>query len=211
MLTTAERDVILDLYDTGHYVGWLTAITDWRAGTVTECNYTGYTRVSITAMDAAENTSPTGGRQRKNTSALTGGQNTGTSQDAIGWGIFAASTGGSPKWIGLLDSDDPIYGTCTSASPGVITAYSHGLVVDQRVFYLSAPGAVTPTGISENTAYFVGTAPTGDTFTLSTTASNANPVNTTGDGAGLFCPYTALTIANNATPEFAAGALILQI
>jgi hypothetical protein len=36
-------------------------------------------------------------------------------------------------------------------------------------------------------------------------------VNTTGAGAGLFCPYTALSIAQNATPEFAIGALIIQI
>ncbi|MHC4621335.1 MAG: hypothetical protein ACYTEQ_26635, partial [Planctomycetota bacterium] len=97
------------------------------------------------------------------------------SVNMIAWGLYAAATGGNPKWIGMLDADEPIVGTCTSASPGVITAYSHGLSTDQRVFYLSAPGMVTPTGIAENTAYFVGTVPDGDSFTLSTTASNANP------------------------------------
>jgi hypothetical protein len=210
MLTTAERDVILGTYDS-HYVGWISAITNWRTGDETELSYTGYARAAVT-FGAAANTSPVGGRQRANSAAATGGQKTDTgSVDAIAWGLYAASTGGDPEWIGLLDADEPIFGTGTSASPCVITAYSHGLSVDQRLFYLAAPGAVTPTGISENTAYFVGTVPNGDSFTLSTTASNANPVDTTGAGAGLFCPYTALSIAQNATPEFAIGALIIQI
>jgi len=210
MLTTAERDVVLALYATGSYVGWLTGITGWRAGTAAECNYTGYARAAIT-FGAAANTSPVGGRQIANSAAATGGQNTGTTQDAIGWGIYAAITGGSPQWIGLLDADVPFFGVCTLASPGVITAYAHGLLADQRVFALAAPGAITPTGIAEDTAYYVGTVPNANSLTLSTTASNANPVNTTGAGAMLFAPYTALTIAANATPEFAIGALILQI
>lgn len=210
MLTTAERDSILGDYDS-HYVGWLSAITNWRAGTVTELSYTGYARAAVT-FGAAGNTSPTGGRQRANSAAATGGQKTDAgSVDAIAWALFAASTGGSPKWIGLLDADEPVFGTVTSASPGVITAPAHGLSADQRVIVLAAPGAALPTGISENTAYYVGTVPDANSFTLSTTALNANPVNTSSVGAGLFCPYTALAIAQNATPEFAIGALIIQI
>lgn len=210
MLTTAERDSILGDYDS-HYVGWLSAITDWRAGTVTELSYTGYARAAVT-FGSAGNTSPAGGRQRANSAAATGGQKTDAgSVDAIAWGLFAASTGGSPKWIGLLDADEPLFGTVTSASPGVISAPAHGLSTDQRVIVLAAPGAALPTGISENTAYYVGTVPDANSFTLSTTASNANPVNTSSVGAGLFCPYTALAIAQNATPEFAIGALIIQI
>jgi len=211
MLTTAERDVVLALYTTSHYVGWLSAITDWRAGTVTELSYTGYARAALT-FGAAGNTTPAGGRQVANSVAATGGQKTDAGTvDAIAWGIYAADTGGSPQAIGLLDADVPFFGTCTLASPGVITAYAHGLEADQRVFTLAAPGAITPTGISENTAYYVGTVPDANSLTLSTTGSNANPVNTTGAGAMLFCPYTALTIAQNATPEFAIGALLLQV
>ena len=210
MLSTAERDVILGTYDS-HYVGWFSALADWRGASVTELTYTGYARAAVT-FGAAANTSPVGGRQRGNSAAATGGQKTDAGTvDAIGWGLYAASTGGVPKWIAMLDSDEPIFGTCTLASPGVITAYAHGLEVDQRVYVLAAPGAVTPTGITENTAYFVGTVPDADSFTLSTTISNGAPVNTTGAGALLWCPYKPLTIAQNATPEFAIGALLIQI
>lgn len=210
MMTSAERDTVLGTF-TGTYVGWLSAITNWRAGTVTELSYAGYARAAIT-FGAAADTSPAGGRQRANSAAATGGQKTDAGTvTAIAWGVYSASSGGSPLWVGLLDAVAPFVGTCSLASPGVVTAYAHGLLADHRVFVLAAPGVPLPTGISENTAYYVGTVPNSDQLTLSTTASNANPVNTSGAGELILCPYTALTIAQNATPEFAIGALVLQI
>lgn len=210
MLTTSGRDTFLTSYDS-HFVGWIGAITDWRAGTVTELSYTGYARAAITFGSAA-NTTPAGGRQRANSAAATGGQKTDAGTvDAIAWGIWTASTAGTLKWIGLLDSDPPVFGTVVDTTGDAIVSYAHGLVADQRVFVLGAPGAALPTGVSENTAYFVGTVADADHFTLSTTAANANPVAITAGGSGLFCPYTPLTIAQNATPEFAIGALVIQI
>jgi hypothetical protein len=209
MLIHGARDTILNTFDS-HYVGWLSAITDWRAGTVTELSYTGYARAAVT-FGAAANTSPEGGRQRANSAAATGGQKTDAgSVNAIAWGLYSASTAGTLKWIGLLDADEPMFGSVTNASPGVITAPGHGLSVDQRIIMLAVPGAPLPTGFAEDTEYYVGTV-SGDTYTLSTTASNANPVNTTSTGQCLGIPYTALAIAQNATPEFAIGALIIQI
>ncbi len=211
MLTTAARDAFLNTYDTGFYVGWLSAITDWRGGDETELSYSGYVR-DIVSFGAPADTSPVGGRQKANDVAATGGQKVDVGTvDAIAWGLYAASTGGDPEWVGMLDADEPFWGTVDLASPGLVQAFAHGLSTDQRVFLLAGPGAVTPTGFAENTAYYVGTVPDVDSLTLSTTSSNANPVNTSGAGAMLFCPYTALTIAQNATPEFAIGALIIQI
>ena len=207
MFTTSFRDTCLG--QLGGFIGLLTAISDWRAGTVTEASYTGYgTRPAVT-WSAAEATSPAGGRQRKNTGAVTFPQNTGSNQDQIAFGVYSASTAGTLHVIGLLDTDPPIFGV--GNVDDTIDAYAHGLATDQRVFVLAAPGAVIPTGLSENTAYFVrATGLTADVFTLSTSSGGA-AVNVTVGGASLFAPYKAVTVATNATPEFAINALLVQI
>jgi hypothetical protein len=207
MFTSSFRDTCLG--QLGGFVGLIKAISNWRAGTVTEAAYTGYgTRPAIT-YGAAADTSPTGGRQKANSAAVTFPQNTGANEDQIGWGIYSASTGGTLQAIGLLDTDPPIFGT--GLVNDNIEAFAHGLQTDQRVFVLAAPGAVIPTGLSENTAYFVlASGLTADVFILSTTSGGA-AVNITVGGASLFIPYKAVTVATNATPEFAIGALVVQI
>lgn len=219
MFTTSFRDAILDVLESGgaslsaatHYAGLITAITDFRAGTVTEASYTGYgTRPSI-GFGAAGNTSPTGGRQRANDTAVTFPQNTGSNQDVIAFGIWTASTAGTLRAIGFLDADPPIFGVANDTSTEDIIAPAHGLSADQRVFVLAAPGATIPTGLAENTAYYVlASGLATDSFRLST-SSGGSAVNITAKGAALFMPYTAVTIAAGATPEFAIGALVVQI
>lgn len=204
MYTNAFRDSTLG--NLPGFVGLITAITDWRAGTVTEASYTGYgTRPAIT-WGAAANTSPAGGRQRANSAAVTFPQNTGSLQSVIAYGLYSAATAGTLQAIGLLDADPPVVGT--AATSDTITAPAHGLSNNQRVFVMAAPGALLPAGLSENTAYFVVNAAT-DTFQLSTTSGGA-AVDITAGGAGLFIPYTAVDIATNATPELAIGAVVAQ-
>lgn len=206
MLTSAFRDTLLG--QLGGFVGLIKTITTWRAGTVTEAAYTGYgTRPAIT-YGAVADTSPIGGRQKANSALVTFPQNTGANEDQIGWGIYSAATAGTLQAIGLLDSDPPIFGT--GLVNDNIEAFAHGLQTDQRVFVLAAPGAVIPTGLAENTAYFVLAAGlTADVFVLSATSGGA-AVNITVGGASLFIPYKAVTVATNATPEFAIGALVVQ-
>lgn len=208
MFTTAFRDAILGLLDS-HYCGLIKAITDFRAATVTEAAYTGYgTRPAIT-FGSAGNTSPAGGRQRANSALITFPQNTGANEDQIAWGVYSAATAGTLKVIGFLDDDAPIYGTADD-SADAITAPAHGLATDQRVFVQAEPGALLPTGLSENVAYFVlASGLTADVFKLSTT-SGGSAVNITAKGAALFMPYKAVTVAGNATPEIAIGALVVQ-
>lgn len=213
MFTTAMRDSVLNtlrgtsLTSWTGFVGLLTAITDFRAGTVTEASYTGYgTRPSAT-FGAPATTSPAGGRQIANSAAVTFPQNTGSSQDMIAFGLYTAATVGTLNAIGFLDADPPILGTATTAD--TITAPANGLSNAQRVFVLAAPGAVIPAGLSENTAYFVISAAT-DTFQLSTTSGGA-AVDITASGAALFMPYTPVTVAASATPQFAISALVLQL
>lgn len=219
MFTTSYRDAILDTLESGgaalsaatHYCGLIKAITDFRAGTVTEAAYTGYgTRPSI-GFGAVSNTSPTGGRQRANDTVVTFPQNTGANEDQIAYGIYTAATAGVLRAIGFLDADPPIFGVANDTTTEDIIAPAHGLSTDQRVFVLAAPGAVIPTGLSENTAYFVLAAGlTTDQFRLSATSGGA-AINITAKGAALFMPYTAVTVATNATPEFAVGAIVIQI
>lgn len=216
MFTTPHRDLILNILRattytsfTG-YAGLLTAITNWRTPTVTEATYTGYgTRPSIT-FGAPADTSPAGGREIANSGAVTFPQNTGSNEDVIAWGLYDAATSGNLKAIGLLDTDPPLFGVGDPTAEDIYSA-AHGLQTDQRVFVLAAPGAVIPAGFSENTAYFVLAAGlTTDNFRLSTSSGGA-AVNITARGAALFIPYKAVTIATNATPEFAISALKVQI
>jgi hypothetical protein len=193
----------------GGFVGLIKAITDWRAGTVTEAAYTGYgTRPAIT-WDSTEDTSPAGGRQVKNSGAISFPVNTGANEDQIAWGIWSAATAGTLHAIGLLDTDQPIVGV--GNVDDTIDAYAHGLSTDQRVYVMAAPGMLLPAGLSENVAYFVlASGLTADVFKLSTTSAGS-AVNVTVGGAALFIPYTARTVATGATPQIADDAIIAQI
>lgn len=208
MYTTAYRDLCLG--QAGGFVGLIKAITDWRAGTVTEAAYTGYgTRPAIT-YNAAADTTPAGGRQKTNNGIITFPVNTGANEDQIAYGIWSAATAGTLHGIGLLDTDQPIFGTGHPTGE-LVTAFAHGLQTDQRVFVIAAPGAVIPTGLSENVAYFVLAAGlTADVFALSTTSGGA-AVNITVGGAAMFMPYKAVTVATGATPTIASGLIAVQV
>jgi hypothetical protein len=214
MFTNSFRDAILNTADGATLTAWspfcslLKSVTDFRAGTATEADYTGYGTRPPISLGAVGDTTPAGGRQKANDVAVTFPINTGAPQDVIAFGVETASTAGTRYMIGFLDSDPPKYGTATTAD--LVTAPAHGLEADQRVFVLAAPGAEIPTGLSENTAYFVLAAGlTTDAFALSTSSGGA-AVNITASGAALFIPYKAVTIATSATPDFAVGMLKLQ-
>lgn len=207
MFTTSFRDTVLGTL--GGFIGLIKTITDFRAGTVTEAAYTGYgTRPAIT-YGAAANTSPLGGRQKANSALVTFPQNTGSNETEIGWGVWSASTAGTLQAIGFLDTTPPMFGV--GQVDDFIHSIAHGLVTDQRVFVLATPGAILPTGLAENTAYFVlAVGLTADLFKVSLTSGGA-AIDITVGGAVLFMSYKAVTVATNATPEFAIGALLVQM
>lgn len=209
MFINSFRDTVLNLLDS-HFCGLITAVTDQRAGTVTEATYTGYgTRPAIT-FGAAAASSPASGRQRANSALVTFPQNTGTTQDMVAFGIWSAATAGTLKAVGFLDDDPAIIGTVDTADL-ITTQAVHGLVTDQRVLVEAFPGALLPVGLSENTSYFVlATGLTTTAFKVSTTSGGA-AVDITAGGSALLTPYKALTVANLATPEFAIGTLVVQM
>jgi hypothetical protein len=215
MYTHSYRDDILNTMDGvalsawSPFCGLFTAVTDLRAGTVTEATYTGYGTRPAISFGAPANTSPPGGRQKANDTAVTFPTNTGSTQDVIGFSIHTADTGGTLREIGFLDADPPFKGV--GNVDDTIDAYAHGLQTDQRVFVIAEPGAVIPTGLSENTPYFVLAAGlTADVFSLSTSSGGA-AANITVGGAAMFMPYKAITIATSATPIFNIGTLVSQL
>jgi hypothetical protein len=210
MLTTAGRNAALGgVTGIVTHVGLIKAITDWRAGTFTEADYTSYARVAITWGSTAASS---GGEAREvgNSGALTFPANTGADSTAIGYSLHTASTAGTCEGVALFDSDQPAIGI-VSASTDLITAYAHGLSTDQRVFFLKTPGGAAPDVFAENTAYYVlATGLTADVFALSATSGGA-AINATTSGVGMFVPYTSQTIAANGSVVLAIGSVKVQI
>jgi hypothetical protein len=209
MYTNAFQDEALNLLD-GHYAGLLQSITDWRAGTVTEATYTSYARQAIT-FGAPTDDSPVWGRKRANTGALTYPANTGAAQDQRLAGIYSAVSGGTLKGIAGLSADPPIIASVVDTTGDEFVALAHGLIADQRVYVLAAPGAPLPAGISENTLYYVGTVSDANHLTLSTTAANANPVALTTLGACFIIAADVLTVGAGQAPEIVIGALVIAL
>lgn len=125
------------------------------------------------------------------------------------FGVYDALTVGNLLYWGDMVGPTQV-GYCTSASPGVISAAAHGLVVNSQVRVWSGanmglPGL--PTGLSDEVIYYVGTVPTADTFTLSTTAANANPVNTTSSGMVAFALDQSQVVSTGNTVQFAVNGI----
>ena len=95
---------------------------------------------------------------------------------------------------------------CTSASPGSMTVPGSSYAVNDRVSVYHTPTGALPTGFTEGTVYYVGTA-AGIVITLSTTPANANPVNTSSVGAGVVIKQTPLIINTLITPSIAASSI----
>jgi len=94
------------------------------------------------------------------------------------------------KWVGAWSSDGNTFkGMVPNGGSfkrfqiddtnNKIVCEDHGLIADNKVVFI---GTTMPTGITAGTEYFVGTVTAGDpdSFSLSTTAGNANPVTITG-------------------------------
>ena len=98
-------------------------------------------------------------------------------------------------YSGLWDKYHKSLGTCTIsvANPGIVALAGHGRVTGERV-YLTTDGAL-PTGLSENTDYFV-IRLNDNTFNLAASLADAEAgtgIETTGAGSGThtcyFCPW----------------------
>jgi hypothetical protein len=100
------------------YFGLITALTDVRAGTVTEVSGGAYARVAVTASNAnfagtqaAGSTSASSGTSgtTSNNGSITFPAPTGADWGAVvGWGIWTASSGGSLRYADTLRNADNV-------------------------------------------------------------------------------------------------------
>jgi hypothetical protein len=191
-------------------VGLLTAVSDFDNGVVTEAAYTGYARQPITF--GAPMSSSDGGHFIANNATVTFPQNTGGSETEIATAIYASGTNNILA-ISFIDASAPFLATISaSAYGGVVTtgsfiAAAHGLANGHALRVDGVPSGKLPTGLSENTTYFVISSST-DNFLVATTLGGV-PVNITTEGVVQVLPITSVTINTNDTPQIASGALQL--
>ena len=112
-----------------------------------------------------------------------------------GWLLCDGTAVSRTTYANLFAAIVPSKGTVTItiATPGVVTLASHGFQTGDMI-YLTTTGAL-PTGLSQNTIYFVINVTT-STFRLATSAANAaagTAINTSGTQSGThtlrYCPY----------------------
>ena len=112
-----------------------------------------------------------------------------------GWLLCDGTAVSRTTYANLFAAIVPSKGTVTItiATPGVVTLSAHGFQTGDMI-YLTTTGAL-PTGLSQNTIYFVINV-TSSTFRLATSAANAaagTAINTSGSQSGThtlrYCPY----------------------
>jgi len=109
---------------------------------------------------------------------------------------------------------DPIGGTPYTFSAedtgDVFTSYGHALVNDQRLYVANDPGgAALPSGVSEDTVYWV-VGVSGDTFQVSLT-EGGGAVALTADGNGIAYFIDAKNVNGGDDFEIASGNLTLRV
>lgn len=193
------------------YAGLFEAVTTKETGTGTETAYTGYARQAITF--GAPAAGDQGGRKIDNSAAITFPQKTDAPQNTIiAVSVHDAVTAGNVLFMTMLDGGKPFMAVVEDAdlAADLITAPGHGLVNDDR-FRLEQFGGVDslPTGLLEDTTYFVTGTPLADTFVPSLT-QDGPAVNITAIGEMLVQRLTPKVLDQNDTPEFAANQLVIE-
>lgn len=182
------------------------------AGTQTtnETAYTGYARVAVLRTTGGFTVSGTSPTTVSNVSAINFPQCGITGATITHFGVGLSSAGaGTLIGSGPVGAGPALEFTCTSASPGVLTVPNSANSVNDRVsVYPTATGAL-PSGLTEGTVYYVGTA-SGIALTLSTTAANGSPVNTSSIGSGVIITQIPLVVSQNISPSFAVSALVVR-
>jgi hypothetical protein len=173
-----------------------------------ETVYTNYIRVSVARNSSGFTVGSSAPISVSNAGAINFAQCGATGDTLTHFGIGLASTGsGTLLLSGPIGTSGPYDFTCTNASPGIMTIPGTALSVNNRLCVYANAAGTLPTGFTEGVTYYVGTV-TGIAVSLSTTASNANPVNTSGVGAGFAMVQSPLIVSNGITPQFASNSLL---
>ena len=189
------------------YLALFTAVgTDDGTG-FTEVSGGAYARVATaSSWGAASGTAPS--TITNSAAALTFPTATASWGTVIAWGIYDALTGGNLLAWDYLGNDPWYPFTCTSASPGVITAIgitagSNPALANGAVVVLNAEyGGTIPTGLTAGTQYTVAGL-SADTFNVST--------NTSSTGSGMVRQITAQSVPSGITVTFNTSSLTLVL
>jgi len=184
--------------------------------TTSETAYSNYVRVAVARTTGGFTVTLGSGTiftNAVNAAAVTFAACGATGATLTHWGLGLSSSGAGTllAWGPLGPTAGPdVPFTCTSAVPGTITCYGYTPTVNDQVMVQQVQGSEgLPTGFTEGTIYYIGTA-SGTTGTLSTTVSNGAPVTTTTTGSGLITKCSPLVVSSGITPSFAAGAFSIQ-
>jgi hypothetical protein len=124
---------------------------------------------------------------------------------AVAWGLYDASISGNLITWDYLGNNKWIPFTCTSASPGVLTAdtAADAPVNASSIVVTSKYGGTLPTTGGSWAGLLTTANLSGATFTAG--------VNTTGIGGGQFRQVTSQAIANNVTASFSTSTFTLSL
>lgn len=127
----------------------------------------------------------------------------------VAYGLYdAVSAGTFYGWMPLGGFSPFAAIVKTSGSTDLIESDAHGLSNNQRVVVFDVLGAGLPTGLSEQTAYYVINANTDD-FQVSATQGGA-AVSITGDGELFVCRIAPETYGSQGTLTTADQALVID-
>ena len=106
---------------------------------------------------------------------------------------------------------DPIEGiSCTSASPGVVTAPGYVPAAGDAVAFSYTAGGSIPTGLTVGTIYYV-VSPSGDTFSVSAT-KGGSAINTSSTGSNLVLHLVSSQLDGTSLPfKPGASAVVLNL
>jgi uncharacterized RDD family membrane protein YckC len=159
--------------------------------------------ITFASIDAASGAGPT---SNSNNSTITFPQATASWGTVVAFGLYDAVSGGDLLAWDWLGNDPWFPFQCTSASPGVVTAYgitagsTPNLANGASVVFTARFGGTLPSGFSSQTTETVAGL-SNDTFNVS--------VNTTTTGGGMVRQVVSQSIPSGVTASFAVGSLIL--
>jgi hypothetical protein len=173
-----ENEILDHILGTGAYTSptvWGSLHSDSPGETgANELTGGSYARQTIAFAVAAAGTASNSAQEEWDLTGVTAG-------DVTHIGLFDAVSAGNFLWSVPLGGDSD---TFTAADTGdLFTSYGHGRSTNDRVELGTAPGSALPTGVSEDTVYWIiGAA--ADTFQLSLTMGGG-AIALTSDGEGI--------------------------
>jgi len=177
-------------------IALFTAVGSDSGSGFTEVSGSGYSRVTTAAgnWNSASGSAPS---TTSNGADLIFPTASGSWGTVIAVGAYDAPSGGNLLWWDYLGNFSWLPFTCSSASPGVLTAPAHGYSnADQVVVSAEYGGTLPTTGGSWSGLLTVASATT-DTFTAG--------VNTTGTGNGSVRKVSSLAVTSGQAPRLAGG------